>query len=110
MNDVLTARITARIASIQNRICDDEFISNLHDLMGKPKFETENEWQRFVDVSLQRVWHRIGMTARLSVYLTALKAYYEISEKSYVPSTPPYHGQIASTVKPRREVDQSPNS
>ncbi len=96
MSDLLARRLANRIASVQGRPFDREFLRELDDLMVEPHFEEKEGWQRFVDIDMRVIWYQIDKSVRLAVYLTALKAHYEILAKSVIPSAPPYHGQIAA--------------
>ncbi len=93
MSDILARRLTVRAAEVHARTYDRAFVQEMDDLMLAPPFGNgENEWHRFVDPDIQKIWHQLEKAVRLAVYLTALKAHHETTAKSVAPSAPPYHG------------------
>lgn len=93
MSDILARRLTARAAEVHARPYDRAFVQEIDDLLLAPPFgSVENDWHRFVDADLQRIWHQLEKSVRLAVYLTALKAHHETTAKSVAPTSPPYHG------------------
>lgn len=93
MSEILARRLTARAAEVQARTYDRAFVQEIDDLLMAPPFGNgENEWHRFVDLDLQRIWYQLEKSIRLAVYLTALKAHHETTAKSAAPAAVPYHG------------------